>query len=721
MKSRGWFMMALFLLALPVAAAAQQTPDDVEVIAGILYLEDAATYEDSLKTVLLDRGRSPLVRGLAARAIGHIGNPVGADALLKALDDNTLDQAMLCECLACLFANTPARAYKYEVDPAVPRRLRVLATENPDRRVKAAALKALALAFPGQGWREAYDQVKPLFIEAGPPDEPTRALLLAAVRVAAQHGRVDPFEPEPLLRERLDKRQAIVAHAANVADERIAYEAVYFASRDEALELDLNTALLRALEHQAAPVRAQALRSLTKRKVKNEQLVGAVMSMLTASTRQERIAAVQALPLVQDNERAFQLLAEALEREEAVPGTSVHQAILETMSGLDVPDKADRLWTIAQRDTGYRQLARLAAAQAGAVGPVKKLAAADFADSEAQALDYVALLDAVDDQGELNRLLRRDGALPVVFADGQAVRQRIVMALVYDAKGQPLGQAVDKHPEWLADADPVVVEMALESLGAQATHERLKRLTEETKKLLAEPKDRPAEPLLAALNALQKMTIHPDTNVAAAVVLGEMARRCLDDPRLAVRRQAVALLYDLSHEIDAKALYGSRPVRTGESYRAVARQLVAGERYISVLIRTDKGPIPVTLDRLAAPLTVDNFLTLVNAEFYDSQVFHRVVPAFVIQAGDPHGLGWGGPGYAIRDEEGALPFAAGVLGMASAGHDTAGSQFFLTALPAPHLDGRYTAFGQITDPVTMEVIEKILPGDRLLTVREVKK
>lgn len=720
MQRRCWFIVGLLSLLLPAAAAAQTT-DEVGIIAGILYLEDGANYDDFLKNVLFDRAQTPLSRMLAARAIGRIGNPRGADALVRALDDDTLDPSMLCASLGCLFANTPARAYKYEVDPAIPRRLRALATEHPDRAVKAAALEALALAFPGQGWREAYEQVKPLFIQSKPLDEPTRALLVAAVHVAAQHGRVDPFEPEPLQRERLDKRQAVVAHAIGSADAPLAYTGVYFASREEARELDLNTALVQALDHEAAPVRVQALRSLTKRQAKNDKLAGAVMTMLTGKERQERIAAVQALPLLLGDERAFQMLEEALAREGAVPGTSVHQAILETMTGLEAPDKADRLWRIAERDTGYRQPARLAAAQAGATGPVKKLAVEDFAATEAQALDYLALLDAADDQRELEHLLQGGDKLPVVFAKNPAVRQRIVMALVYDRDGQPTPKAVDKHPEWLADADPFVVALALESLGAEPDHNRLKKLTDEMKRLLAEPKDRPADPLISGLEALQKLSAHPTTNVAASVVLGEMTRRCLDDPRLLLRRKAVELIYELTHEINDKQLYGANPTRTAEEYRTLAGQLIAGKREVKLLLRTDKGPIPVVLDRQAAPLTVDNFLKLAAAGFYDGLTFHRVVPAFVIQTGDPHGLGWGGPGYAIRDEEGALPFAAGALGMASSGPDTAGSQFFLTAMAAPHLDGRYTAFGRIADPASLEVVEKMIPGDRLLTVREVKE
>jgi cyclophilin family peptidyl-prolyl cis-trans isomerase len=95
-----------------------------------------------------------------------------------------------------------------------------------------------------------------------------------------------------------------------------------------------------------------------------------------------------------------------------------------------------------------------------------------------------------------------------------------------------------------------------------------------------------------------------------------------------------------------------------------------------------------------------------------------VVPDFVVQGGDPRGDGWGGPGYAVRDEIGRFRFGRGVLGMALAGPDTGGSQFFVTLSPQPHLDGGYTAFGEVTEGI--EVLDRLEPGDTILSVREVE-
>ena len=116
----------------------------------------------------------------------------------------------------------------------------------------------------------------------------------------------------------------------------------------------------------------------------------------------------------------------------------------------------------------------------------------------------------------------------------------------------------------------------------------------------------------------------------------------------------------------------------------------------------------------AAPYTVLSFLKLAARHFYDGLPFHRVVPNFVVQGGDPRGDGWGGPDYSIRSEFSLLRFERGMLGMASAGKDTEGSQFFITHSPQPHLDGRYTIFGRVRDG--MDLVDRLQVGDTITTV-----
>jgi cyclophilin family peptidyl-prolyl cis-trans isomerase len=145
----------------------------------------------------------------------------------------------------------------------------------------------------------------------------------------------------------------------------------------------------------------------------------------------------------------------------------------------------------------------------------------------------------------------------------------------------------------------------------------------------------------------------------------------------------------------------------------------------SARFKTERGEIACELFATDAPLTVENFVNLARAGFYDGTTFHRVIAGFMAQGGDPTGTGSGGPGYSFRDELSVKRRhdGPGVLSMANAGPNTNGSQFFLTFGPTPHLDGRHTVFGRVT--AGMDVLRSIRerdpqrdakPGDRIDTI-----
>ena len=119
------------------------------------------------------------------------------------------------------------------------------------------------------------------------------------------------------------------------------------------------------------------------------------------------------------------------------------------------------------------------------------------------------------------------------------------------------------------------------------------------------------------------------------------------------------------------------------------------ERIVSARIYTDAGEIRISLSSHEAPYAVWNFARLAEEKYFDGVRFHRVVPDFVIQAGDPRGDGWGGPGWEIPDEINSIPYDSGAVGMALSGPDTGGSQWFITLSPQPHLEGTYTVFGHV--------------------------
>ncbi|MFZ4683769.1 MAG: peptidylprolyl isomerase, partial [Terrimicrobiaceae bacterium] len=119
---------------------------------------------------------------------------------------------------------------------------------------------------------------------------------------------------------------------------------------------------------------------------------------------------------------------------------------------------------------------------------------------------------------------------------------------------------------------------------------------------------------------------------------------------------------------------------------------------IRILLKTGKGDIEATLFASKAPVTVANFLNLSQRGYYEGITFHRVIPDFMVQGGDPSGTGGGGPGYNFEDEvkTGLKHDKPGIFSMANRGPGTNGSQFFITHVPTPWLDGKHTVFGEVT-------------------------
>lgn len=154
--------------------------------------------------------------------------------------------------------------------------------------------------------------------------------------------------------------------------------------------------------------------------------------------------------------------------------------------------------------------------------------------------------------------------------------------------------------------------------------------------------------------------------------------------------------------------------------------ITQGNTYTATLV-TEKGDIVVNLFADQVPFTVNNFVWLACEGFYDNTTFHRVVADFMAQAGDPTGTGMGGPGYRFGDEfvPGLLHSKPGILSMANSGANTNGSQFFITFVPTPWLDGAHSVFGEVADEASLEVLFDISihdpqsdpdPGDVLATV-----
>lgn len=150
-------------------------------------------------------------------------------------------------------------------------------------------------------------------------------------------------------------------------------------------------------------------------------------------------------------------------------------------------------------------------------------------------------------------------------------------------------------------------------------------------------------------------------------------------------------------------------------------------KHYTAIFHTEKGDFTAELFAKQAPVTVNNFVFLARDGYYNGTTFHRVMHDFMAQAGDPTGTGRGGPGYQFNDEPGALALkhdSEGTLSMANAGRNTNGSQFFITYVPTPHLNGKHGVFGRVISG--MEVVRAIRerrdpdhdprPGDALVSV-----
>ncbi len=250
---------------------------------------------------------------------------------------------------------------------------------------------------------------------------------------------------------------------------------------------------------------------------------------------------------------------------------------------------------------------------------------------------------------------------------------------------------------YLKEPDMAVRTTAAELLGdLPAETSNIQALSSALKFALQEKESNDAA--LAILDALAKYK-NPSANQAIMPAL--------DSRDYLVRRKAIESLKatgagDFSNKLG--------DVGTRNTARDYQRAISRIDKRVLAVVTTNKGRFTMELLPAEAPLNVDNFVQLAKRGYFNRIMFHRVVPNFVIQGGDPRGDGNGGPGYQIRCEINEVPYRRGAVGMALSGKDTGGSQWFVTHAPQPHLDGGYTVFGNVISG--MEVVDRIARGRR---------
>lgn len=268
-------------------------------------------------------------------------------------------------------------------------------------------------------------------------------------------------------------------------------------------------------------------------------------------------------------------------------------------------------------------------------------------------------------------------------------------------KPNDLAEVLRRH---LKESDVVIRATAAELLGELPLNITNIDVLRDALKIALKDKDNDAA--LSIIDALGKQK-NRNANLATMPAL--------DSSDHLIRRKAVASL-KATGAGDFSARIG--PVKTRNTTADYERAISRIGKSVQATLITSKGAFTIELLAEDAPLTVDNFVQLAKRGYFNGISFHRVVPNFVIQGGDPRGDGNGGPGYSIRCEINQVPFKRGAVGMALSGKDTGGSQWFVTHAPQPHLNGGYTVFGNVV--AGMGVVDDIVRGDviRSISVKE---
>lgn len=684
-----WIALALGLSATACAGSASPRPpapeivpapapttldrSEVRALADLLRLEDRREFDEALLSRYL-AAKHPELRRRAAGAAGRIGDGRATTLLIQTLGDPEPEVraeaafalGQLGDSANHIIGALAARA----LDPAeaAPLRVEAVAALGKLRTVEARITVELLL-----------ERAVTAAEDDAPPPSVVAEALLASWKFRRAAGLTDPLVP-----------------LSRSPDPKLRWRATYALMRlgDPATV----SALLERRADTDPLVRALAMRGLRPAVVDSADRRGPALSALSEASRDPhphvRINALRALS-------SYQLAEYTGVLTEALADTDINVAIAAAEA-------------LGQNGAG---------AAATALESVASTATAPLALRSA-ALTSLLRLDP-----------ERGLSLTENLAKGNDWLTRFYLARALAAAPEQRGVAL--LTEFAHDPDPRVAGAALGSLGELPPEETpgLRRLFIEqlgaadvgirTAALQALARRATSADLPALLDAYGRATHDAEMNDAARAAitaLGTLAAQGIPVQRAFFHRFTRSadpiVRRDVREKLGAGDWGPIYPVVTSREfpfYEEVVRSLVvpalAGAPRPRARIHTDHGAITVELDPAAAPLTVYNFMTLANAGYFNGHRWHRVVPNFVLQDGDPRGDGSGGPGYAIRDEINRLRYLRGTVGMALDGPDTGGSQYFITYAPQPHLDGGYTIFGQVV--AGLDVADRIGQDDQI--------
>jgi len=741
-------ILLIFLSFIPLSA---QIPTAIHI--QILKAEDARHYDKTLEALF--KNGSEKVRVRAALAAGRIGDERAIPALTELLEKDTSAgiRAMAAFALGEIESIKGADA----ILNALKAETRAVASVPVTARAVEAAGKIAAV--------NAKDEKSKVLAEAildtlesennrGPKQ--SREVVLLALTAALRAA------PKDTKRERPDKTDFVVAKFLTSVDARVRADAANTLSRVRAK--NANEALRKMLSADADPIaRANAARALGAAEGKS-----ALDDLLDAATRdgdeRVRVSAIRSLATLNDAKASARLLdngesylqgyrlrakpshplenrSELLEIASALG--RIHQGkptdrVVKFLRGLRETDRyrspeteiAMARVTTVEYPVATPDFKRILAAR----GPARFLERANVLRSFIAGYGEAANVT----ENESNKSWRDNSratlekllANPTFF--DVKVEPKLAAFVLPDVLRAYAGFKPTNLPQVLRasllHADVFVRSTAADLLADQpASKESLDALKSAfSKSVVTDSQYNDAQ--MSILDAIYKL------NKSEGVGVFLLA---LDNPDYLVRKKAFQLLADeelrkgfpgIEMSVSEARKKGKQNVLVGPKYLPTGqgqilntdvdyrRALSRKKGSVKAILTTEKGAFTIEFFPEDAPLTVDNFIKLARARYFNGLEVHRVVPNFVMQDGDPRGDGNGGPGWSIRCEMNMRPYERGAVGMALAGKDTGGSQWFVTHSPQPHLDGGYTVFGRVSE-TDMLVVDKIARGDRILNVR----
>ena len=672
----GVLSLVFVLASAPEATAGR----DTKILLEISALEDRRSNGDGRLEALL-KDKDPDTRAAAARALGRNAYASAVPALLAALED--ADETVRSEALFALgqIGNPDARDT-----------VRRVAGSNVSPAIRQEAIRALG-KLAGDGAAEA---VLPFLAD---PDPTLRRE--AAVALAATGDAVAGADLAPLLTDENAGVRAMAVWAVG----RLQVE-------------DLASEVL-ALTSDADPeVKLQATRAAGRLEIMTPEAVAKLQTMVREADWRVRANVAQALGETEQIDALAGLLL--LSKDD-----NVHVRTATAAALLDIPyhyKKDDILFPLLGDD--HAQV-RAATMQPLAVGQEEKKHSLKEHFVACSDSSLHVIMAAYESFADASR--RMPDGLPMYQWRGAV--SFYMMGRLHNPNasiGEKLsaayhGGAFDsawKRPQMLSaltQVDPLVTAAAIHGLAEMTPTDttEAEMHAANTPRIFGE--------VLANDPAAQT-----ETDIRLEIAQGlanfegsedgeRILRELLEDPDWRVRDAAATSLAELGHERPSVAPRG--PL-AGEATELKAEYVKSRVGRYTAIVKTEKGDVELELFHQDAPRTVQSFVTLAQDGFYDGLIFHRVVPNFVAQTGCPIGAGWGHPGYDLRCEYSPRRYERGMVGMAHAGMDTGGSQFFITHSAQPHLDGRYTLFARVT--AGMDVVDQLEVDDTITTI-EIKK